>query len=97
MDHDDGFGGDQCGSPHGWLVLLGSGFPMGFFFFFFFFFFLIWVFVPVGFWWVVGSGGVVGMWRRHKFLIGGLGIFGYFLRFSGNFLQPGFQMGGMGF
>ena len=28
---------------------------------FLFLFFLIWVFVPVGFWWIVGSGGVVGM------------------------------------
>ena len=27
----------------------------------FFFFFIIWVFVSVGFWWAVGSGGVVGM------------------------------------
>ena len=39
---------------HGWtLVLLG--------FAFFFFFFLIWVFVSVGFWWALGSGGVVSM------------------------------------
>ena len=38
MGHGDGFGGDWRGSPHGWLVLLGSAFPMGFFFFFYFFF-----------------------------------------------------------
>ena len=23
VGHGDGFGGDRCGSPHGWLVLLG--------------------------------------------------------------------------
>ena len=56
VGHNDRFGGNWHGSPHGWLVLLGSAFPMGFFFFF-----LICVFVPVGFWWAVGSGGVVGM------------------------------------
>ena len=45
-----------------WLVILG--FRWAFFFFSFccdagfFFFFLIWVFVPLGFWWVVGSGGL---------------------------------------
>ena len=39
-------------------VLLGFCCDIGFFFFFFF---LIWVFLPVGFWWVVGSGGMVGM------------------------------------
>ena len=37
VGHGDGFGGDQRGSLHGWLVLLGFAFPMGFFFFFFFF------------------------------------------------------------
>ena len=40
-------------------VLLGFCCDIGFFFFFFFFF-LIWVFGPVGFWWAMGSGGVVG-------------------------------------
>ena len=35
VGHGDGFGGNWRGSPHGWLVLLGSAFPMGFFFFFF--------------------------------------------------------------
>ena len=66
MGHGDGFGGDWCGSPHGWLVLLGFAFPMGFFIYFF----LILVFVPMGFWWVVGKGGygggvvvVTGQWR----------------------------------
>ena len=34
VGHGDGFGGNWRGSPHGWLVLLGSAFPMGFFFFF---------------------------------------------------------------
>ena len=56
------------------MKLVGSGFfgfhktrdnQMGFLGFtewvFFFFLNLIWVFVSVGFWWVVGSGGVVGM------------------------------------
>ena len=40
-------------------VLLNNclGFDVGFFFFFF----LIYVFVPVGFWWAMVSGGVVGM------------------------------------
>ena len=61
VGHGDGFGGDWHGSPHGWLVLLGSAFPMGFFFFFFFFFFLILVFVPVGFWWAV-VGMVEAQW-----------------------------------
>ena len=40
VGHDDGFGGDWRGSPHGWLVLLGFD---GFFFF-------NMGFVPVGFW-----------------------------------------------
>ena len=31
----EGFGGDRRESLHGWLVLLGSAFPMGVFFFFF--------------------------------------------------------------
>ena len=56
VGHGDGFGGDRRWSPHGWLVLLGSAFPM-----IFYLFFLIWVFVPIGFWWAVGSGGMVGM------------------------------------
>ena len=48
---------------HGWTLVL-----LGFAYFFssvvtlgFFFFFLIWVFVLGGFWWAVGSGGMVGM------------------------------------
>ena len=60
--HGDGFGGDQHGSPHGWLVLLG--FRWVFFFFFFNMGFcsggilvssgqwwlgFFWVFVPLGF------------------------------------------------
>ena len=55
-----------CGGIGGgdWVVwfffLMGLlGFGWGFFFFFFFFLFRF--LVPVGFWWVVGSGGVVGM------------------------------------
>ena len=32
VGHGDGFGGDRCGSLHGWMVLLGSAFPMVFFF-----------------------------------------------------------------
>ena len=58
VGHGDGFGGDRHGSPHGWLVLLGSAFPM----FFFFFPLLIWVFVPVGFWWAVVAWWA--WWRR---------------------------------
>ena len=45
VGHGDGFGGDRRWSPHGWLVLLGSAFPMVFYLFF-----LIWVFVSMGFW-----------------------------------------------
>ena len=56
MDHGDGFGGDWRGSPQGWLVLLGSAFPMGFYFFKFFF---NMGFCSSGI--SVGSGGVVGM------------------------------------
>ena len=37
----------------GWFFLVFDGF-----FFLFFFILLIWVFVPVGFWWAVGSGGL---------------------------------------
>ena len=59
MDHGDGFGGDWRGSPHGWLLLLGSAFSMGFYFLNFF---LIWVFVPVGFWWAVVAWWA--WWRR---------------------------------
>ena len=32
VGHGDGFGGDRCGSLHGWMVLLGSAFSMVFFF-----------------------------------------------------------------
>ena len=53
VGHGDGFGGDRRGSPHGWLVLLGSAFPMVFFFFF------NMGFCSDGI--LVGSGGVVGM------------------------------------
>ena len=35
VGHGDGFGGDRRWSPHGWLVLLGSAFPMIFYLFFF--------------------------------------------------------------
>ena len=55
VGHGDGFGGDRRGSPHGWLVLLGSAFPMVFFFFFFF----NMDFCSGGIF--MGSGGVVGM------------------------------------
>ena len=57
VDHSDGFGGDQHGSPHGWLVLLGSVFPMGFYFLNFFFFNMGFCSSGIS----VGSGGVVGM------------------------------------
>ena len=65
------------------LVEIGVGHHMvGWFFWVsdgFIYLFLIWVFVLVGFWGAVGSGGVVGMWRQHGFLIGGWGIFVIFL------------------
>ena len=53
VGHGDGFGGDRRGPPHGWLVLLGSAFPMVFFFFFNMDFCSDGIFM--------GSGGVVGM------------------------------------
>ena len=50
---------------HGWtLVLLGSAV---------FFFFLI-CFVSVGFWWAVGSGGVVGMVEARWWWLGSGGV-----------------------
>ena len=54
VGHGDGFGGDRRGSPHGWLVLLGSAFPMGIFFIFI----LIWVL----FWWDFGGQWAVVAW-----------------------------------
>ena len=50
---------DRRGSPHGWLVLLGSAFPLGFFFFFFFNigFCSGGILVGSGQWWCGGHGG----------------------------------------
>ena len=68
VGHGDGFGGDRCGSPHGWLVLLGSAFPMFFFFFFNMGFCSGGILVGSGQWWRGGHGGgvvvVTGQWRR---------------------------------
>ena len=53
----------------GFWILHGCSGSSGFYGFFFFFsfvmelgfFLVIWVFVPMGFWWAVSNGGVVGM------------------------------------
>ena len=64
VGHGDGFGGDQRGSPYGWLVLLGFAFPMGFILFYFIF---NMGFCSGGQWWRGGHGGgamvVTGQWR----------------------------------
>ena len=53
-----------CGFGRGFAQQL-AGFWLGliwvFSSFFFSFFFSIWIFVPMGFWWAMGSGGMVGM------------------------------------
>ena len=57
-----------------WLDSGSSRFCIFFFFCcdagFFFFFFLIWVFVLGGFWWAVGSGGMVGMVKARWWWLG---------------------------
>ena len=57
--------------------------------------FLIWVFVPVGFWWVVGNGGVIGMVEAWWWWLGCLFFFyngfgGYLLGFFSFFLNLDF-------
>ena len=62
----DGFGGDLHGSQRGRAWWRWGWILMGFSIVtlvFFLILFLIWVFVPVGFRWVVSSGGMVGWWR----------------------------------
>ena len=49
-----GLGSAYWSARSGFCVLVGVGHGVGFFFFF-----LIWVFVSGGFWWAVGSGGMV--------------------------------------